>query len=308
MKHIVTLTLNPTIDKSSSIDTVAPEIKMRCDEPTFDPGGGGINVSRAIKTLGGTTHAVYLSGGFSGQMLTSLLEADGIDQHPIAIDGLTRENLTIYERSSTQQYRFGMPGPTVSYEEARTALDAALALKPDYLVASGSLPPGVNHDFYADVARQAAAAGAKTIVDTSGKALDAAVRAGVYLFKPNLGELEVFSNTKIESHDHLRDIARQLIGDGMTEVVVVSMGAAGAAYVTANDFKLIRAPLVPIQSKVGAGDSMVGGMVLALARGDSPLDAARYGVAAGTAAVMTTGTQLCHRDDVERLFGEVSVA
>jgi 6-phosphofructokinase 2 len=307
MQRIVTLTFNPAIDKSSATESVASEIKIRCKTPSYEPGGGGINVSRAIKNLGGETLAVYAAGGPPGIMLQKLLEQQGINQQPIAIQNWTRENLSIYEESSGLQYRFGLPGAEMTEAEWQRCLDAVFMAETDYIVASGSLPPAMPIDIYKQLAERAADVKARLIVDTSGDALAALKGAGVYLLKPNLRELQILSGEKFQGEDQLKHAAQKLISDGLTEIVVVSMGASGAALVTADDFVQMRPPVVPIESKVGAGDSMVGGIVMALARGDSLRDAVRYGIAAGTAAVMTPGTQLCRKEDTENIAKRISV-
>ncbi|MEO1286935.1 MAG: 1-phosphofructokinase family hexose kinase [Chloroflexota bacterium] len=305
MPTIATLTVNPTIDKSSSVDTVASEIKLRCDEPRFDPGGGGINVSRAVKKLGGASTAIYTSGGGSGMMLTRLLDAEAITTNPIAISDMTRENLTVYEKSSGLQYRFGMPGPHIS--EWQRCIDVTLATGADYIVASGSLAQSMPTDFYKILADEVAKTDSKLIVDTSGEALEACADAGVFLLKPNLYELELLSGKKFESEDKMLIVVREMIADHMAEVFVISMGAAGAMMITADQAVKLRPPVVPIQSKVGAGDSMVGGIVWSLSQDDDILTAVRYGVAAGSAAVMTTGTELCRADDVHDIFGRIAI-
>lgn len=307
MATIVTLTMNPTIDESSALDSVAAEIKMRCDPPRYEPGGGGINVSRAVVKLGGASTAVYTAGGHTGRLLQRLLTEEGIDHHPVHIAGTTRENFIIYERSSGLQYRFGMPGPELTADEWLRCLDAVFEHEADYLVASGSLPPGVMDDFYAHVAQRARERGTRLIVDTSGPALEKAVRAGVFLLKPNISELEAFVGQPIQSRSHLREVTRALIAEGQAEAVVVSLGAGGAVFVAPGVFVQLQAPIVPVQSKVGAGDSMVGGIVTALAAGRDLMDAVRYGIAAGTAAVMTPGTELCRLEDTERLYRETSL-
>lgn len=145
MQSIVTLTLNPSLDISSSVDAVVPEHKLRCKEPLYEPGGGGLNVSRAIFKLGGQSLACYLAGGHTGTMLQGLLDSEALSHQPIAIAGRTRESFSIYEESSTQQYRFNMPGPTISEVECQQMLDtlASISPAPAYWVVSGSLPPGV---------------------------------------------------------------------------------------------------------------------------------------------------------------------
>lgn len=308
MEKIVTLTMNPSLDVSTSIGTVAPEIKLRCGQPTFDPGGGGINVSRAIQFLGGESTAVFTAGGHTGTMLKYLLDEEAIPNLPVPIAGLTREGFAVFEQTSTLQYRFNMPGPELSADEWINAIEMVFELEPKYIVASGSLPPGVPTEFYGEITRYAAEYDIRVIVDTSGKALQYSFDKGVYMLKPNLQELEQFSGEEVTGEEHLKQIARRLISEGMAEVMVVSMGAAGASLVTATDYAHMRAPLVKVQSKVGAGDSMVGGIVMGLAEGRDLIDAVRWGIAAGTAAVMTPGTDLCRKADTQHLYEQISVA
>ena len=306
MQKVVTLTMNPALDVGTSIHSVAPEIKLRCAPPRFHPGGGGINVSRAIGFLGGESHAVYAAGGHIGVMLSQLLEAEGIAHHPVPIAGITRENLVVYEGSTALQYRFTMPGPELAADEWIACLETLFELNPDYIVASGSLPQGVPLEFYGEITRYAREYGIRVIVDTAGDALNRTVGKGVYLLKPNLRELELFAGEKIQDAAHIHAASQRLIAEGLAEALVVSMGAAGAALVTSADYWHVHAPVVPIASKVGAGDSMVGGIVMGLAQGRSLTDAVRLGVAAGSAAVMTPGTQLCRKADAFRLYNEIA--
>ena len=305
MQKVVTLTMNPALDVGTGIHSVAPEIKLRCHAPRFHPGGGGINVSRAIRVLGGESSAVYAAGGHNGAMLSQLLDEEGIDHHAVPIAGITRENLVVYEESTSLQYRFTMPGPELTADEWIACLEALFNLNPAYIVASGSLPSGVPLEFYGEITRYAREYGIRVIVDTAGDALNRTVGKGVYLLKPNLRELELFAGEKIQGEAHIRKASRRLIAEGLAEVLVVSMGAAGAALVTSADYFHFHAPVVPIASKVGAGDSMVGGIVMGLAQGRSLADAVRLGVAAGSAAVMTRGTQLCRQEDTFRLYESI---
>ncbi|HEJ82980.1 MAG TPA: 1-phosphofructokinase family hexose kinase, partial [Desulfobacteraceae bacterium] len=197
---ILTLTMNPCIDKSSSIENVVAERKLRCEEPVYEPGGGGVNVSRAIHKLGGTSTLIYLSGGQIGRMLDMLLDQEGIVCQRMPIQGMTRENLIMYEKATGQQYRFGMPGPMVVEEEWKQCLGSIRAVNPapEYMVASGSLPPGTPDDFYGQVARLAKDRHIKLILDTTGEPLRIAVEEGLYMIKPNFRELEALSDTKID--------------------------------------------------------------------------------------------------------------
>jgi 6-phosphofructokinase 2 len=307
MPNIITITMNPCIDKGTSVDNVVAERKLRCSRPRYEPGGGGINVSRAMHRLGENSRSLYLAGGSVGDMLKKLLDEEQIRHEPFEIGAMTRESLVVYEESSEQQYRFGMPGPEIKEVEWRkfmARLDE-MTPKPDFIIGSGSLPPGVHEDFYARVSRWGKHHGAKTIVDTPGEPLSLACKEGVFLVKPNLRELEILAGRKIENEEEQENLARRLVDECGTEVVVVSLGAAGALFAWKEGVERVRAPTVPIKSKVGAGDSMVGGIMTALKRGWEIPDAVRFGVAAGAAAVMTEGTELCRREDTERLYERI---
>ena len=308
MKKIITLTMNPAIDKSSSVGHVVAERKLYCSEPRFEPGGGGINVSRAVRKLGGESLALYPSGGPTGQTLQFLLDQEGMAHRPIQVEGWLRENLIILEESTGVQYRFGMPGPSLAPSEWQRCVEEILTDKPgpDYIVASGSLPPGVPQDFYARIARLGKQHGARVVIDASGEPLRLALREGIFLIKPNIREFREMVGPGGEEESKVRSMAKQIISDGQCEVIVISLGAAGVLLVSESGMERLQPPAVPIISKVGAGDSMVAGMVLSLARGMSVRDSVRFGVAAGTAAVMTPGTELCRREDAERLYQEMA--
>lgn len=304
MKMVVTVTMNPAIDKSAQIDHVIAERKLYCHSPRFEPGGGGINVSRAIRKLGGDSTTIYPAGGPSGVLLRQLLEEEGLDQQTVPVAGWTRENLVIFEETTGQQFRFGMPGSLMRENEWQQCLDAiaGLACNGGYIVASGSLPEGVPVDFYAQVARIGRMAGARVIVDATGEPLRMALDEGVFLIKPNQREFREFISREIRDETELREAALELVQIGKCEVVVVSLGAAGILMVSREVSERVQAPAVPISSKVGAGDSSVAGIVLSLSRGATLCDAIRFGAAAGAAAVMTPGSELCRREDAERLY------
>ena len=306
MPPIITLTLNPAVDKNSAVQQVVAERKLRCDEPEYHPGGGGLNVARVITELGGDVEAYWACGGVIGQLLSQLLDDERVVHHPMGIDAQTRENLIVFERSSERQYRFGMPGATLTADEMESCIETLLAIHPppEYLVLSGSLPPGVNDAFYARVT-EAMPPSCRVVLDTSGAPLQHGLEAPVYLVKPNMRELGQLADREVEDDSQIRDVARSLIDQGKVQAVVTSLGSGGAVLTTADTHRHVRAPTVSIHSKVGAGDSMVAGLVLALSRGNSLADALRFGVAAGSAAVMTGGTELCRREDAERLFREM---
>lgn len=299
---IVTLTINPALDVSTTTERVRAEHKMRCGPSRIDPGGGGVNVSRVIERLGGHSTAIYAVGGPTGQAYRQLLEADGIIGRAIAIAGSTRENVTIDETSTGRQFRFVLQGPEMTEPEWQRCLDATEAAMHwgGYVVLSGSLAPGVPDDIYARIARRARDMGVRCIVDASGEALASALDAGVYLVKPSGRELSELVGAEMTSLDDKKAAARQLVAEGRAEVVALTLGADGAVLVTASSVTHLASPPITVRSIVGAGDSFLAALVLRLAQGHDLIAAFRAGVAAGTATAMTEATELCHRDDVER--------
>ena len=305
MTRIATLTLNPAMDLAVRTPRVVATEKLRCSAPRHDPGGGGINVARVVSTLGGDALAVYPAGGPFGEMLRRALDAIGLAHLPVVISGDTRESFTVDEQASGLQYRFVLPGPRLSEQERLGCLAALRGLHPApaYLVVSGSFTPGIEPSFFDELLALAGQVGARLVVDLSGEPLAyAARRGGAYLIKPSLNELASLIGRMPESEREQEGALRELIGAGAAEVIVLSLGAAGALYASGDRLERIAAPSVPMVSAVGAGDSMLGAVVLALAQGRELGDAVRYGVAAGAATVMRPGTQLCLREDVERLF------
>jgi 6-phosphofructokinase 2 len=303
MAAIVTLTMNPALDIATVTDRVVPTHKLRCEAPRYDPGGGGINVARAVHALGGEALAIFPAGGAAGEMIGHLLHKEGVLHQVIQIAGFTRESLAVEERETGDQYRFLLPGPEIGPVDQERCLDRLAAALPraTYLVASGSLPLGVPEDFYARVAKLAQRHGKHFVLDTSGPALRAADR-DVHLLKPSLRELEHLVGRQIIDEQDEEDAVHEVIAQGRAEIVVLSLGERGALVATAQGSERVAAIPVEAKSTVGAGDSMLAGIVLGLCRGLSLGDAVRFGVAAGTAALFGSGTQLCRRDDVERLY------
>ncbi|NNE78541.1 MAG: 1-phosphofructokinase family hexose kinase [Pricia sp.] len=304
MKKIITLTVNPAIDKSTKVAGIMPNCKLRCAVPFYEAGGGGINISRVLNELGGISLCMYMAGGPTGTHLRDMLVEQNILQQVIPIQGWTRTNLAVTDTLNDQQYRFGMPGPMVLENEWKNTLGHLedILLDGDFLVASGSLCPGMPVDFFARVAKVAKKKNVKLILDTSGEALRHGVKEGVYLLKPNLGELASLIGIETISFLKLESYAKKFLEKNHCEVLVVSMGAKGAILFTKDTIEHIAAPIVYQKSTIGAGDSMVSGMVFSLANGKSLSEMARYGVACGTAATMTEGTQLCRKKDVDALF------
>jgi 6-phosphofructokinase 2 len=309
MTSIVALALNPSIDISTTVDEVLPGRKLRCHAQLVFPGGGGVNVARAAARLGADVQLIYPTGGATGQLLRRMIDREGIANLAIDIREETREDFTVLENKTGAEFRFVLPGPEFSGNEWRACLQAleAVQVPPKYLVASGSIPPGVPLDFYARVARIAKAGGSRFVVDASGEALQAALDEGVHLVKPNVRELTELMPEGSGGTDALIAAARKLVAGARAEIVALSMGDEGALLVTQDGAWQAASPRVKMVSSVGAGDSFLGALLWGLESGLSEADAFRYGVAAGAAAVLRPGTALSDPADVRRLVQEVSV-
>lgn len=306
MNKIITLTLNPAIDKSTIVESLVPEKKLKCSHPKFEPGGGGINVSRAIQRMGGESTAVYMSGGYSGMYFNQLLEAEKINIKPISCKEQTRENLIVFEQSSGKQYRFGMPGPTIAKEEWEQVLDIIKeAVGIEFLVASGSIPTGVAPDIFSRLSQIAHEKNIKFIADTSGEALQHALHEGLFLIKPNLNELSSIVGKQELSIEEVPLVAKKFMESGKCKYMVVSLGASGAMLVTSDECVHMMPPKVNSISTVGAGDSMVAGITFNLSKGKNIHDAVKYGIACGTAATLNPGTELCHKKDADEIFKKI---
>jgi 6-phosphofructokinase 2 len=303
---ILTVTLNPCIDKSSTVEKFKPESKLRCTEIVNEPGGGGINVSKALKKLEVPSVALFPAGGHNGNMLCSLLKEEEILFHAVDTKVETRENWIVLETEGNNQYRFTFPGREVLEETIKTLVDQIRSFSPTYVVASGSLPPGLPDYFYGLIVKNAAAVGAKCIVDTSGPALQALKGKGAYLIKPNSSELCKMLNVETLDKNEISDAAQQAIADGFAEIIVVSMGSDGAWLVSADEKYFVAAPPVVKKSTVGAGDSMVAGITYSLQKQLGLKEAIRFGVACGSAATMNHGTQLFNKSDAENLYALIS--
>jgi len=306
MHPIITLTMNSSVDVHYDVGRMESVKKLRASEPLVFPGGGGINVSRVIKELGSHSIAVFTAGGPTGEFLREMLDHFGLLTRVVLIGQDTRISATIYETETGEEFRPTPVGPSLTDAEWQACFDAIFEYDASYIVATGSLPVGVPTDFYARVAEKAKSRGTRVILDTSGDALGAALEVGVYLVKPNLLELQTFTGRDAETPQEQDALARQFVLDGNAEVVVVSLGGDGALMATRDGCLRLAAPNVEVKSAVGAGDSFVAGMTLGLYQGRAIEDAFGLGLATGTATVLTAGSELCHRADVERFYQQIT--
>ncbi|WBU59504.1 1-phosphofructokinase family hexose kinase [Paracoccus albus] len=303
---ILTVTLNPALDLSTGADHVEPDRKLRCDAPVTDPGGGGINVSRAIKIMGGDTTAFVALGGTVGTRMAQMLTDAGISWREMRSPGETRQSLAVTDRGSGLQYRFVMPGPEWGRHDVETSLrQIAEAAQPGGLVVlSGSNPPGVPDDYAAQLAGGLYDIDAGLIVDTSGKALRAVADGGhnFALLRMDREEAEGLAGHPLPERADTARFATSLVQVGAAKAVIVARGSDGNIIADATGAWHAEAAKVEIISKVGAGDSFLAGFTLGHARGLPIHDALGLGAAMASATCMTPATELCRRVDVDRLF------
>lgn len=301
MPDIVTLTMNPALDVTTFAEEVVPTRKLRCEEPFYDAGGGGINVAKVARVLGAPAAAVYPVGGARGRQMHGLLDDDHVDAYVVPIMGDTRECFTAIDRTTGSEYRFVTPGPNLTHDEQERCLAvlAEVARDAKYVVASGSFPPGVAGTFVNRVAATARDAGARFVLDSSGDALTS-IESGVFLVKPSLTELCEWIGRDLPTTEDRIAASRELVERGVAEIVVLSLGPDGAIMVTADDAVEVPALDVEVRSAVGAGDSMVAGLVVGLLQERPLRDALALGIACGTAALLTAGSRVCRRADIDR--------
>jgi len=308
---ILTLTLNPALDMATEVAEIIPGHKLRCSEPQLDPGGGGLNVSRAIRALGGDSLALVAIGGLTGDRLAGLIRAEGVTFLSILGPGETRQSLTVNESATGRQYRFMLPGPVWGAAERASVftLLRATARPGGISVISGSQPPGVPIDFPAELA--ASMPDSRTVLDTSGPALAEAVRRpipGLDVLRMDGEEGEELAGRPLPTREDTAAFAQSLVRQGVARTVIIARGADGNILADAERRLFAHAAKVQVRSTVGAGDSFVAAYVLARARGQSNAEALALGSAAASAAVTTDATRLCQLDDVLRLVPQCAVS
>jgi len=305
---IYTMTLNPAVDRELTVPEIEFDSVLRAEQWRVDYGGKGFNVSRLLKSLGTSSVALGFAGGRSGELLRDGLHSLGIETDFIWIEGETRTNVSIVSTSQNRYVKANEPGPTISPAEAAGLLEKVrnLARPGDWWVLAGSLPPGVPPTIYADIIAIVQSNAARVILDTSGEALIHGCHAGPYLVKPNAYETHKLTGMPVDSLEQII-AAAQAIRELGTQVVVVSMGKDGAMLVHEDQVWIAKSPKIEERNPIGAGDSMVGGMVWGLHAGLELHEALRWGVACGAAAASLSGTGVGSRDLVASLHARVSI-
>ncbi|MCK0097397.1 1-phosphofructokinase family hexose kinase [Yoonia sp. F2084L] len=306
---ILTITLNPAVDLATNVAEVIAGPKLRCAVPRFDPGGGGVNVARAVCKLDGSARALVAVGGAMGDRLLQLLAAENVPALPVAVSGETRQSFAVTDDSTGAQFRFSVPGELMTPTDAGHLLAAIAEQIPQdgFVVISGSVAPGLPIDFLSQIIAVTAPKGARVIIDTSGAALDRLIAhpaTPVHLLRVDQNEAAQAATHPMTTIADSVAFAAELLARGVAKTVVMGRGAEGSVLVSQNHRFFSHPPHVKVRSKIGAGDAFVGAMTLALARGKAPCKALQWGVAAASATVSTKGTALCNLTHAEACFAK----
>ena len=304
---IATLTLNPTLDVSYTLPKLVTDQKAHATGTRYDPGGNGVNVARGLMSLGVHAHACLITAGEIGALVTRLLSDHAGYLHPVQVKGETRINCTLLQDDPPVQYEVDGVGPWVSEEAIGEISDIFLhSTKGGIGVLTGSIPPGVHRDIYANLTRRLRESNARAVVDAQSSLLQAALPERPYLIKPNRYELELLCGRKLPTVEDVAHEAQLLHQEGV-EHVCVSLGGAGALFIDNSGAYYATAPQIDVISTVGAGDSMVAGLIYALAREEDSMQVLRFGVACGSATAATPGTRIFTEAEARALMDRISV-
>ena len=300
---IYTLTLNPAIDRELTVDEIEYDKVLTATEARIDFGGKGFNVSRLLCALNTPSIAVGFVGGRTGERLQNGLHALGIDSDFVWIEGETRTNISIVTKRHDHYVKVNEKGPLVDLPTQQKLLEKiqVLARIGDWWVLAGSLPPGVPQSFYVEVIQILNEQQVMTILDTTGEALKLGCQEEVFLVKPNSEETRQLTGLPVETPIEIAIAAAEIRKMG-AQNVVISMGKTGALLQTAEETWLAHSPMIKEKNPIGAGDSMVGGLVWALQQGLSTKEALAWGIASGAATASLSGTEVGSRPLIEELL------
>jgi 1-phosphofructokinase family hexose kinase len=303
---IYTLTLNPAIDRELTVTEVQFDAVLSAVKSQVDFGGKGFNVSRLLKSMGMPSTALGFVGGRTGERLRSGLQALDIATDFVSISGETRTNISIVTEKHDHYIKVNEKGPLVDEAKQRELLDkiASTAAAGDWWVLAGSLPPGVPDSFYAQIIEILNERNAVTVLDTTGESLRLGCEAKPFIVKPNVEEAQKLTGLPVDTPSQIATAAAELRSLG-TQNVVISLGKKGALLQTAEESWLVHGPKIKEKNPIGAGDSMVGGLVWALTQDITLKEALGWGVASGAATASLSGTEVGSRLLIEELFSRV---
>jgi 6-phosphofructokinase 2 len=304
---IVTITMSPCIDKSTTVDKFIPEKKLKCSYPLLEAGGGGINVSRALKNFNTDSLCLYISGGYTGNILNNLVFHEKLNAIPIPSKVFTRENFIVFENQTHLQFRFGMPVNKVADVEWRSLMAELKKTKPEYVILSGSISSDINAKFFEQLQAHVKKTKAKFLIDTAGEPLKKLLKEGAFLIKPNQNEFSGLFGSKVLNANQIVSKAKQIIKKGKIENILVTLGKDGAVLIAKTGAWHFLAPKLKVKSTVGAGDSMVAGIVYMLHKKHSIEEAVKFGIACGSATTINSGMQLCTLSGAKSLLNKVKI-
>ena len=305
---IYTVTLNPAVDKELVVPAIELDTVLRSREVRTDYGGKGFNVSRMLIALGSRSVALGFAGGRNGELLRDGLESLGIDSDFVWVDDETRTNISIVTETPGPYVKVNEPGPAISTAAYETLLNKVkkLAQRGDWWVLAGSLPPGLPKTAYADLIKKIQGSGAHVLLDSSGEALRWGCSARPFLAKPNEVEAHQLTGLPLNSPAETAAAAKSMQKSGIAHVVV-SLGKAGTLLVDEQGIWRAAAPRIEERNPIGAGDSLVGGLVWGLSEGLAVAEALRWGTACGAATASLSGTAVGSRQLVETLLPQVEL-
>lgn len=305
---IATVTLNPALDQHVEVDNLVLDDTNRWVSFKRQPGGKGINVSRVLRELGGETVAYSFIGGHAGDDIERLLKEEGVHTDFTRIKTEIRSNFIITDLKTHRQTRISAPGPRVTPGEFKKLLDRITGIKPrpQYIIFAGSVPPGVPYYIYRELIDRMKVLGIRTVLDAADMWLIEGIHARPDIIKPNVREAQTLLGVELKTEEDIICAVKTIVGMGVG-IAAISRGPDGMIIADGNVILKVVPPQVEVMSTVGAGDSTVAGLVFKLSEGGSLEEASRLAVAAGTAATLTPGTELCHKEDVERLLPLVKV-
>ncbi len=305
---IYTLTLNPCLDRYLYVNRLVEDDTIRAHRVKDWPAGKGIDVSRAIKEIGGFSVAIALLGGDTGRKIEEMLDEEGVVFATIRTRKETRMNVIVVEEDTEKRYRFSLPFEVCNDRQERVLeVLSGLLRKGDWFVVSGSLPKGFEKDFYRRVIELAKSRNVRTLLDSSGQPFVEGLKASPDVIKPNHHEIKEAFGWEADTPFKAKLAAQHLREEFGVKEVLISLGSKGSFMLTDEGAFFSPALKLPVKSAVGAGDSFVAGYVWERSRGASYLEAFKLANACGNAAVLTEGTRLCRAEDVEKLYPQIRV-
>ncbi len=306
---IATVTLNPSLDRILTVRGFSVGSTLAASGTEQVASGKGINVARVIKVLGGEVVATGLLGGSTGELMERRLREEGVRAAFVKIKGTTRSNLTILDPASKTETHLMEPGPKVDKKELgefKRKFKKIMA-RSKFVALSGSLPPGVRQNFYAQLIRLAKAQGVRTVLDSRGKALVEGIKASPFMVKPNRAELEEIAGEKLPRRKDMIKVVRSLLDKGI-KIVALSLGRQGAVVANNESVWSVSPPEIKVVNSVGSGDALVAGLIYSFTKGAGMEEAIRLGMACATANALISGAGFCRKEAIEKFYPRIRIS